>query len=607
MASRIEDYALIGDCQTAALVARDGSIDWLCWPRFDSDACFSALLGTPEHGRWLIAPLEEEAKVTRRYRDDTLILETQFKTSTGTATLIDFMPLRGETSDLVRIVRGDSGQVRLRLELILRFGYGRAIPWVTRGAKEELRAIAGSDLVVLRTPVAVRGKDFTTVAEFTVAAGDSTPFVLSHGASWHPDPPSLDARKALEATERFWKKWINLQRAEADSSPYAGLVRRSLITLKALTYAPSGGIVAAPTTSLPEQLGSKRNWDYRYCWVRDATLTLLALMNAGYYDEAQAWRDWLLRAVAGNPQRMQIMYGVGGEERLSEWQVDWLPGYENSAPVRIGNAAYTQLQLDVYGELMDAMHQARRGGLSGSESAWAVQRALMAHLEKIWHHPDSGMWEVRSGPRHFTYSKLMAWVALDRAVKGVEQFGLDGPTERWNMLKDRIREEVCQRAYDPERNTFVARYGSKELEASLLLMPQLGFLPCKDARVQGTIAAVEQDLLVDGFVRRYRTERVDDGLPPGEGVFLACSFWLADVYVLLGRKEEAQALLDRLAALANDVGLLSEQYDVRARRLVGNFPQAFSHVALINTVGNVAKLSKPARQRADNNSRRPHD
>jgi GH15 family glucan-1,4-alpha-glucosidase len=606
MASRIEDYALIGDCQTAALVARDGSIDWLCWPRFDSDACFAALLGTPEHGRWLIAPLDEEAKVTRRYRDDTLILETQFRTATGTATLIDFMPLRGETSNLVRIVRGDSGEVRMRLELVLRFCYGRAIPWVTRGAKEELRAIAGPDLVVLRTPVAVRGKDFTTVAEFTVTAGDSTPFVLSHGASWHRDPPSVDARTALEATERFWKKWIDRQRNGADS-PYASLTRRSLITLKALTYAPSGGMVAAPTTSLPEQLGNQRNWDYRYCWVRDATLTLLALMNAGYYDEAQAWRDWLLRAVAGNPQRMQIMYGVGGEERLSEWQPDWLPGYENSAPVRIGNAAYTQLQLDVYGELMDAMHQARRGGLSGSESAWAVQRALMTHLEHIWQHPDAGIWEVRSAPKHFTYSKLMAWVALDRAVKGVEQFGLDGPTQRWNQLKDRIREEVCRRAFDPKRNTFVSEYGSKELDASLLLMPQLGFLPCSDARVQGTLAAIEQDLLVDGFVLRYRTGRVDDGLPPGEGAFLACSFWLADVYALLGRKEEAKSLFERLAGLANDVGLLSEQYDVRARRLVGNFPQAFSHVALINTVANIAKLSKPARQRGNDDSRRPHD
>jgi GH15 family glucan-1,4-alpha-glucosidase len=606
MALRIEDYALIGDCQTAALVGRDGSIDWLCWPRFDSDACFAALLGTPEHGRWLITPLDEKATVTRRYRGDSLILETQFKTSTGTATLIDFMPLRGETSDLIRIVRGDSGQVKMHLELILRFCYGKAIPWVTRGPNGELRAIAGPDLVVLRTPVAVRGRHFTTVAEFTVTAGDTTPFVLSYGASWHRDPPPLDVRTALETTEQFWKKWIERQRGGTDS-PYAALTRRSLITLKALTYAPSGGLVAAPTTSLPEQLGGQRNWDYRYCWVRDATLTLLALMNAGYYGEAQAWRDWLLRAVAGNPQRMQIMYGVGGEERLSEWQVDWLPGYEDSAPVRIGNAAYTQLQLDVYGELMDAMHQARRGGLSGSESAWAVQRALMTHLEKIWQRPDAGMWEERGEPRHFTYSKLMAWVALDRAVKGVEQFGLDGPTERWTKLKERIQEEVCQRAYDPERNTFVARYGSKELEASLLLLPQLGFLPCKDARVQGTIAAIEQDLLVDGFVRRYRTERVDDGLPPGEGAFLACSFWLADAYALLGRKEQARSLLERLAGLANDVGLLSEQYDVKARRLVGNFPQAFSHVALINTVSNIAKLAKPARQRGEHeDSQQPH-
>ena len=597
MPSRIEDYALIGDCQTAALVARNGSIDWLCWPRFDSDACFAALLGSNEHGRWLIAPLDEHAQVKRQYREDTLILETQFRTATGTVTLIDFMPLRGEnTSDLVRIVRGDRGHVRMRLELIIRFGYGHEIPWVSRGAEEELRAIAGPDLVVLRTPVAVRGKDFTTVAEFTITAGETTPFVLSHGASWRPGPDALDVQAALEDTENFWRDWTRKHR-RAVEYPVADLTCRSLITLKALTYSPTGGIVAAPTTSLPERLGGARNWDYRYCWVRDATLTLIALMNAGYYDEAQAWRDWLLRAVAGNPRRMQIMYGVAGEERLFEWHAHWLPGYEGATPVRIGNAAHAQLQLDVYGELMDAMHQARCGGLSGSESAWAVQRALMEHLEKIWREPDSGIWEERSEPRQFTYSKLMAWVALDRALKGIEQFALDGPKSRWTHLKDRIHAEVCRRGYDSRRNTFVREYGTADLDASLLLIPQLGFLPCADARVRGTIEAIEQDLLVDGFVLRYRTDCVADGLPPGEGAFLACSFWLADAYVLLGRNEEARSLFERLTGLANDVGLLSEEYDPGARRLVGNFPQAFSHVALVNTAENIARAARPARQR----------
>jgi GH15 family glucan-1,4-alpha-glucosidase len=589
---RLEDYALIGDCETAALVARDGSIDWLCWPRFDSDACFAALLGTPEHGRWRIGPAGG-ARTTRAYRGDTLILETRHENADGAATVIDFMPLRRDGTDLVRIVRGDRGTVRMRMELTLRFGYGAQVPWVTRAGDGTLRAIAGPDMVVLRTPVAVRGEDLSTVAEFSVEAGQTTPFVLSYGPSWREPPAPLDPRRSLVATQGFWTDWI--ARAGADATD---CTRRSLLTLKALTYAPTGGIVAAPTTSLPEALGGTRNWDYRYCWVRDATLTLLALMNAGYYDEAQAWRDWLLRAVAGNPQRMQIMYGLGGESRLRESILDWLPGYEGSKPARIGNAAHAQLQLDVYGELMDALHQSRLGGLTGSEPAWAVQRALIEHLETIWQEPDSGIWEVRSGPERFTYSKLMAWVALDRAIKGIDGFGLDGPRERWTGLRALIHDDICRQGYDAGLGSFVRSYGSGDLDASLLLLPQLGFLPVEDPRVLGTIAAVERELLVDGFVLRYRSADVDDGLPPGEGAFLACSFWLADAYVLCGRVDEARALFDRLVGLANDVGLLAEEYDVHARRLVGNFPQAFSHVALINTAHNLDRATQPAHQRA---------
>ena len=595
----IEDYALIGDCETAALVGRDGSIDWLCWPRFDSDACFAALLGDARHGRWLLAPAVP-ARVTRRYREDTLILETTFETDEGRVTLVDFMPARGACADLVRIVRGEHGSVPMRMELVLRFGYGALVPWVTHEADESLRAVAGPDMVVLRTPVAVRGRELTSVAEFTVGAGQSVPFVLGYGASWRRPPPALDAGRALEATARFWRDWIGRSELrQPRDAPYAALVRRSLITLKALTYAPTGGIVAAPTTSLPEQLGGVRNWDYRFCWVRDATLTLLALMNAGYYDEARAWRDWFLRAAAGNPERMQIMYGVGGETRMPEWTPPWLPGYEGAAPVRIGNAAHDQLQLDVYGELMDAMHQARRGGLPGSASSWSLQRALVNNLESIWQRPDSGIWEVRSGPEHFTYSKLMAWVALDRAVKGVVEYGLEGPVARWREVRDRIHAEICARGFNTRRNCFVRSYGGEELDASLLLLPQLGFLPTRDPRVRGTVEAVEQDLMVDGFVLRYPTQRVDDGLPPGEGAFLACSFWLADAYAMLGRWDDARALFERLAGLANDVGLLAEEYDPAHRRLVGNFPQAFSHIALISTAGNLSRREHPAEQRSE--------
>ncbi len=595
MPSPIEDYALIGDTETAALVGRDGSIDWLCWPRFDSDACFAALLGTPEHGRWLIAPRDADVRVTRKYREHTLILETRFETAEGAVTLIDFMPRRGKNSDIVRIVVGERGRVPMRLELILRFGYGAIVPWVTTLENGTLRAIAGPDMVLLRTPVHLRGQDMTTVAEFIVGAGETVPFIMTYGASYLPEPAPFQAAVALEATERGWKAWCAKFKQDG---PWAEVVLRSLITLKALTFGPSGGIVAAPTTSLPEALAGTRNWDYRFCWLRDATLTLLAMMNAGYYDEAHAWREWLVRAIAGSPDQLQIMYGIAGERRLTEWVADWLPGYQGAKPVRIGNAAHDQVQLDVYGEVMDALHQARMGGLPASEPGWAVQQAMLAHLARIRNDPDEGLWEVRSGPRHFTYSKVMVWVAFDRAIKSAEAFGLPGPVEEWRRIRAEIHAQVCERGFDPVLNSFVQSFGSKELDASLLLIPAVGFLPPDDPRVRGTVEAVEKRLVVDGFVMRYDTGSAEDGLPPGEGAFLACSFWLVDAYVLQNRREEALELFERLIALRNDVGLLSEEYDSGARRLVGNFPQAFSHVALVNSAFNLAHDTKPAEQRS---------
>ncbi len=596
MPLRIEDYALIGDCETAALVGRDGSLDWLCWPRFDSDACFAALLGDPGHGRWLIAPRDETARASRRYRTNTLVLETQFESHEGVATVSDFMPLRDARSDIVRLVKGERGHVTMCMELVIRFGYGAAVPWVTRLDDGTLRAIAGPDMLVLRTPVAHHGEGLKTVAEFTVAAGETVPFVLSYRPSHLEPPRPLDPMAALTATETYWTEWARTCRPAGE---WTEPVIRSLITLKALTYAPTGGLVAAPTTSLPEQLGGARNWDYRFCWLRDATLTLLALMNAGYFDEARSWRDWLLRAAAGSPQQIQIMYGIAGERRLTEWEVTWLPGYEGAKPVRIGNAAHRQLQLDVFGEVMDALHQGRRGGLAASESGWALQQALLVHLEKIWREPDEGLWEVRGRPEHFTYSKVMAWVAFDRMIKSAEAFHLPGPIDRWKEIRAEICDEVCLRGFDRELGSFVRSYGSKELDASLLLLPAIGFLPPHDQRMRGTIDAVERQLMVDGFVLRYDTTRTDDGLPPGEGAFLACSFWLADAYVLLGRRDDAYRLFRRLLSLRNDVGLLSEQYDPARRRLVGNFPQAFSHVALVNTAANLSRAVKPAEQRAD--------
>jgi GH15 family glucan-1,4-alpha-glucosidase len=595
MSTPIEDYALIGDCKSAALVSRGGSIDWLCWPRFDSDACFAALLGTPDHGRWLIAP-RDEARITRRYRPNTLILETHFETKDGAATLIDFMPVGHDNSGIVRFVIGKRGKLKMHTELILRFGYGAIVPWVTRLENGALRAIAGPDMAVLHTPVHVGGKDMTTVGEFTVSRGETIPFVLIYAQSHQPLPETLNPGGVLAETESYWREWSARCRP---AGKWTEAVKRSVITLKALTYGPTGGMVAAPTTSLPERIGGTRNWDYRYCWLRDATGTLLGAMRAGYYEEAQAWREWLLRAVAGSPDQLQIMYGIAGERRLSEWIVDWLPGYEKSAPVRIGNAAHVQLQLDVFGEVMHTFYQSRRGGLTGNESGWAIELAFLDHLKTIWREPDQGIWEMRGPAQHFTFSKVMAWVAFDRAIKSAETFGLEGPLEEWQSLREEICEDVLRRGYDGKLGTFVQAYGSDQLDASLLLIPCVGFLPADDPRVTDTVAAIEKRLVRDGFVLRYSTEEVEDALPPGEGAFLACSFWLVDVYVLQGRYAEAEKLFRQLVGLCNDVGLLSEQYDPGCKRLVGNFPQAFSHLALINSAYNLTQARKPVHQRAD--------
>ena len=594
---RIEDYALIGDCHSAALVGRDGSIDWLCWPRFDSAACFAGLLGKREHGRWRLAPVGIERCARRRYRGDSLILETDFETSDGAVTLVDFMPMRAEHCHLVRMVLGRRGRVKMEMEFILRFDYGASVPWVTRLQKGDgIRAVAGPDMVVLRSPVSLQGRELTTVAEFEVAAGERAAFVMTHGPSHLALPPPLDPERAFGETEAFWHQWC---RKCSLGGEYAPFVRRSLATLKALTYAPTGGLVAAPTTSLPEEIGGVRNWDYRFCWLRDATLTLLALMNGGYQAEALAWRDWLTRAIAGSPEQMQIMYGLAGERRLGEWTVDWLPGYEESRPVRVGNAAAGQLQLDVYGEMMDALHQGRKHGLPPNEAAWDMQRSLLVHLETCWRDPDEGLWEVRGPRRHFTYSKVMCWVAFDRAVKAVEEFGYEGPVDHWRKVRDEIHADVCKKGYSAKRGAFVQSYRSRELDASLLLIPMTGFLPCSDPRVQSTIEAIQKELTHDGFVMRYRTRKSLDGLPPGEGVFLACSCWLADCLILLGRRDEARTLFERVCKLANDVGLLAEEYDPRSGRQLGNFPQAFTHVALVNTAMNLSAEAKPVEQRAE--------
>ena len=593
MASRIEDYALIGDCQTAALVARDGSIDWLCLPRFDSGACFAALLGTPEHGRWLLAPAGEVRNVRRRYREGTLVLETEYETDSGAVTVIDCMPPRSREPDLVRLVVGRRGQVPMRMQFVVRFDYGSVVPWVRR-IENGIRAVAGPDTVELYTGVPLRGENLTTVADFTVSEGQRVPFVLAWHFCHEPVPPPIDPEETILHTERWWQEWSGRCTYQG---PWREAVVRSLITLKALTYAPTGGIVAAATTSLPERLGGVRNWDYRYCWLRDATFTLYALISGGYTGEACAWRDWLLRAVAGTPAQLNIMYGLGGERRLTELELDWLPGYEGSRPVRIGNAAYRQFQLDVFGEILDLLHQVRRAGLAPDENAWRVSRALLQFLESAWREPDEGIWEVRGPRRHFTHSKVMAWVAFDRAVKAVERFGLEGPHERWRALRDTVHEEVCREGYDVERNTFVQYYGGEGLDASLLMIPLVGFLPASDPRVRGTVEAIERHLVTEGLVARYPTRPDVDGLPPGEGAFLACTFWLADNLALLGRHDDARRLFESLLELRNDVGLLSEQYDPSSHRLVGNFPQAFSHVGLINTARNLSRPGGPAEHR----------
>jgi GH15 family glucan-1,4-alpha-glucosidase len=592
---KLEDYALLGDCETAALVSRRGSVDWLCWPRFDSGACFAALLGDAGHGRWLLTAADPTARVARAYRRDTLILETEFTTAHGAVTLVDFMPPRESGAHLVRLLVGRRGRVVMRTELLLRFDYGALVPWVTRRDARTLTFVGGAGSVVLRTPVTLHGEELTTVGEFAVAAGERVPFVLSYAPSYQGLPRALEARAALARTERFWRRWVGRSRGEGE---YSQAVRRSLITLKALTYRPTGGIVAAPTTSLPERLGGTRNWDYRYCWLRDATFTLQAMMNAGHYREAEQWRAWLLRAAAGDPSRMQIMYGIGGERLLPEWELDWLPGYEGSRPVRIGNAAARQQQLDVYGEIMDVLHHARRGRLASGKAAWALQTALLEHVGEIWRQPDRGMWEVRGPPQHFTYSKVMAWVAFDRAIRGAVQFRLPGPLKRWRQLRARIHADVCRHAFDRRSGVFVGAYGSRQLDASVLLLPLVGFVPARDPRMRSTVRAIERRLMVDGLVRRYDTGVVADGLPAGEGAFLACSFWLADNLVLLGRRRDARRLFERLLSLRNDVGLLAEQYDPRAGRLIGNFPQSFSHVALVNTAHNLTRATGPAQQRS---------
>ena len=606
MSVPIEDYGIIGNARTAALVSRGGSIDWLCLPRFDSEAVFAALLGDARNGRWLIAPQDPEAKTSRRYRPDTGILETRFETAEGTATIIDFMPIAADEDqiDLIRLVRGNEGRVRMRTEIVLRFDYGRGIPWV-RSNLLGIRAIAGPNAIQVTTPVMLSGtEELTTVGEFMVAADETVPFTMSWYPSHHRGFRSADPEDALLAVENSWHDWSG--HCTLAQGPWREAIMRSLITLKMLTYSPTGGIVAAATTSLPEWPGGVRNWDYRVCWIRDATLTLYALLSAGYRGEARDWREWLLRAAAGHPSEMQIMYGLSGERRLTEYEIPWLPGYADSRPVRIGNAAHEQLQLDVYGELMDALYAGHRYGLEGNRFAWALQQKLLEYLETIWEQPDQGIWEVRGPPRHFTFSKIMAWVAFDRGIKAIENFGLDGPKEHWDQVRRKIAGQVLDRAYDPERNTFVQYYGARDLDASLLQIPQLGFLPPGDERVRGTIAAIERELVSDGFVRRYPTRPETDGLPPSEGMFLPCSFWLANSLALIGRRDDAVMLFERLLTLRNDLGLLSEEYDPRARRLLGNFPQAFSHTAIINTAAHLAELETASAARGNRREPRTH-
>jgi GH15 family glucan-1,4-alpha-glucosidase len=578
MPARIEDYALIGDCETAALVDKSGSIDWLCWPSFSSEACFAALLGSEENGYWKIAPRSGDITVNRHYREHTLILETTFEHPDGAIRLIDFMPIRGLNSDVVRIVEGIRGTLDVRMELALRFDYGRTVPWVTR-IEDGIRAVAGPNLTVLHSNVPVHGENLKTVAEFGINQGDRVWFTMTYGESYLVDPKRIDYARALEDTDRFWQRWSARLKYEG---VYREAVERSLITLKALTFRPTGGIVAAVTTSLPEQIGGQRNWDYRYCWLRDTTFTLLALAHAGYHDEALAWQDWLLRALAGSPDQVQIMYGLKGDRQLMEWEVKWLPGYESSSPVRIGNAASTQMQLDIYGEMLDSFFHAQAKMGRHTEDDFRVLSLLLDHLEKIWDKPDSGIWEMRGDPKQHTYSKMMCWVAFDRGVLLAEQFNYNAPIQHWKKIRDTIHKQVCDRGFSEKKNAFVQEYGSDELDASLLLMPSVGFLPGSDARVKSTVEAIDRDLNRDGLLLRYDTEKTEDGLPPEEGAFLACSFWMVSCLKAIGRRDEACSLFEKLLALRNDVGLLAEEYAVNAKRQLGNFPQAFSHIALVN-------------------------
>jgi GH15 family glucan-1,4-alpha-glucosidase len=592
--SPIEVYCLIGDCETAALVSLEGSIDWLCWPNFSSAACFSALLGTRDHGYWKISPVTKVKAVSRRYVEHTLVVETTFETKGGDVCLVDFMPPRAKHSHVVRMVRGVRGRVAMQMDLAIRFDYGKTIPWVTSMSKDhELRAIAGSDMVVLRADAPLRGEGMTTRSNFVVRAGETVSFTLTSLSSLEKVPEVQPAKKARKETEAFWKKW---NRRNKYRGPYAEAVERSLMTLKAMTYGPSGGIVAAVTASLPEKIGGSRNWDYRYCWLRDTAFTLLVLMQAGYVDEAVAWRKWLLRAIAGAPEQVQTIYGICGERQILEWEADWLPGYEDSRPVRIGNAAVNQFQLDVFGEVAAALYRTPPEDNEIRVSSTAVQAKLIDHLCSVWQEPDEGIWETRGGPKHFTHSKVMAWLALDRAIKHYEKYDGGGNVKRWRKTRDRIHQEVCEKGFNKKLNSFVQAYGSKELDASCLRIGLVGFLPMDDPRIIGTVEAIEKGLMKDGFVERYDTRTTDDGLPEGEGAFLACSFWMVTCLWLIGRKEDATAMFERLLGLRNDVGLLSEEYDPAKKRMVGNFPQALSHIALLHSAFAMSGLWRPEPQ-----------
>ena len=587
--SPIEDYCMIGDCETAALVSREGSIDWLCWPTFSSSACFAALLGTRDHGYWQISPTGKIKAIRRQYEPHTLVLETKFETDDGEVCLIDFMPPRERHSHVVRIVRGVRGRVAMQMDLAIRFDYGRTIPWVTSKG-DELRAIAGDDMVTLRTKVRLHGEGMMTRGSFTVRKGETVSFTLTSSSSLEKIPPELPVEEALERTQRFWKQWSGKNKY---SGPYAGAVERSLMTLKAMSYRPSGGMVAAATTSLPERIGGPRNWDYRYCWLRDTAFMLLILMQAGYVEEAVEWRKWLLRAVAGAPDQVQTIYGIRGERQLVEWEAGWLPGYEGSRPVRIGNAASEQFQLDVFGEVVVALSRTPEAEDEIRVSATSMLAALVNQLCRVWPEPDEGIWEVRGGARHFTHSKVMAWVALDRAIKHHEQYGRRGDVMRWKKNREMIHREVCRKGFDKKLNSFVQSYGSKQLDAACLLIGLVGFLPPDDPRIVGTVEAIEKRLMKDGFVERYDTKKTKDGLSGGEGAFLACSFWMVTNLWLIGRKADAKAMFERLLALRNDVGLLSEEYDPVGKRLVGNFPQALSHIALLHSAFAMSGLWKP--------------